>query len=103
MRSVALERKYSLDRVADQCSVYLDDLQTHVESFFVYAQHLALFYSVLERVNLLSTSNYRFSTEIVFRLLDEFFPLKQQLKSGQTQVWRDIDDKGKCLRRRVRV
>ncbi len=93
LTSVALERKYLLGEVVEQCYELLDSIEVYLDYFFPYAQHGALIYSVMQRINLLS-KNYQFSIEIIYHLLDELFPLNTTQKLNEEKdIWKDIEDK----------
>jgi len=93
LTSVALERKYLLGEVVEQCYELLDSIEVYLDYFFPYAQHGALIYSVMQRINLLS-KNYQFSIEIIYHLLDQLFPLNTTQKLNEEKdIWKDIEDK----------
>jgi hypothetical protein len=95
LTSVALERKYQLGEVIEQSYELLDSIEVAVDSYFPYAQHGALLYSVLQRINLLSPQNYQFSIGIISHLLDQLFPLNPSKSSEEINLWKDIEDKRK--------
>ncbi|CAF3502703.1 unnamed protein product [Rotaria socialis] len=92
LTSVALERKYLLGEVIEQCYELLDSIEVYVDCYFPYAQHGALLYSVVQRINLLSRNNYKFSINIIYNLIDELFPLNNQTSTEDKQIWKDIED-----------
>jgi hypothetical protein len=93
LTSVALERKYMLGEVVEQSYELLDSIEVYLDYFFAYAQHGALLYSVLQRVNLLSPKNYQFSIQIIYNLLDQLFPLPAQKPAEDKDIWTDVEDK----------
>jgi hypothetical protein len=93
LTSVALERKYMLGEVVEQSYELLDSIEVYLDYFFAYAQHGALLYSVLQRVNLLSPKNYQFSIQIIYNLLDQLFPLPAQKPAEDKDIWKDVEDK----------
>ena len=95
LTSVALERKYQLGDIIDQCTEWLDSIEVSLDSYFPYAQHGALLYSVVQRTNLLSKKNYQFSIEMIEQLIDQLFPLTKSQPFEEKDLWKDIDDKGK--------
>lgn len=94
--SVALERKYILGGIIDQCNEILEAIEAYHDYYFPYAQHGALLYSVLQRVNLLSPKNYQFSIGIIYSLLDQFIPMKDDKTAEDREIWKDVDDKRRC-------
>ena len=93
LTSVALERKYMLGEVVEQSNELLDSIEVYLDYFFPYAQHGALLYSVLQRINLLSPKNYQFSIQIIYNLLDQLFPLPTQKSAEDKDIWKDVEDK----------
>jgi hypothetical protein len=93
LTSVALERKYLLGEVIEQSYELLDSIEVYLDYLFPYAQHGALLYSVIQRVNLLSPKNYQFSIDIINYLLDQLFPLNPQKSNEEKDIWKDIEDK----------
>ena len=93
LTSVALERKYLLGEVVDQSYGLLESIEVYLDYLFPYAQHGALLYSVLQRINLLSPKNYQFSIEIIYHLLDQLFPLPTQKSTEEKDMWKDVEDK----------
>jgi hypothetical protein len=93
LTSVALERKYLLGEVIEQSYELLDSIEVYLDYLFPYAQHGALLYSVIQRINLLSPKNYQFSIEIIYSLLDEIIPLSTQKSTEDKDIWTDIEDK----------
>ncbi|CAF1148393.1 unnamed protein product [Adineta ricciae] len=91
--SVAIERKYALGGIVDQCNEILDSIEIYHDYYFPYAQHGALLYSVLQRINLLSPKNYQFSIAIIYSLLDQFIPLHPPKAVEETETWKDVEDK----------
>jgi hypothetical protein len=94
LTSVALERKYLLGEIVEQSYELLDSIEVYLDYFFPYAQHGALLYSVIQRINLLSPKNYQFSIEIIYYLLDQLFPLNTEKSNENKEIWKDIEDKG---------
>ncbi|CAF4205843.1 unnamed protein product [Adineta steineri] len=78
LTSVALERKYLLGRIVDQANEILDTIESYHDYYFPYAQHDALLYSVLQRINLLASKTYYFSIDIIYPLFDQFIPLNEK-------------------------
>lgn len=97
LTSVALERKYLLGEIIEQCYELLDTIEVYVDYFFPYAQHGALLYSVIQRINLLSQKNYYFSINIIYNLFDELFPINNQTSDEDKLFWKDIEDKRKLF------
>ncbi|CAF0871195.1 unnamed protein product, partial [Didymodactylos carnosus] len=69
--SVALERKYKLGEILDECYRLLDQIELEIDSLFPFAQHAAVLYSVIQRMNLLSP-DYKFSLQLIYDLLDQY-------------------------------
>ncbi len=95
LTSIALERKYLLGEVIEKSYELLDSIEVHLDYLFPYAQHGALLYSVIQRINLLSTKNYQFSIDIINHLFDQLFPLNTQKSNEEKEIWKDIEDKRK--------
>jgi hypothetical protein len=93
LTSVALERKYLLGEVIEQSYELLDSIEVFLDYLFPYAQHGALLYSVIQRINLLSPNNYQLSIDIIYYLLDQLFPLNTQKSAEDKEIWKDIEDK----------
>ncbi|UJR11505.1 hypothetical protein I4U23_015686 [Adineta vaga] len=93
LTSVAIERKYVLGQIVDQCNEILDSIELYHDYYFPYAQHGALLYSVLQRINLLSSKNYQFSIEIIYSLFDQFIPLNPTKSTDEKDIWKDVEDK----------
>lgn len=91
--AVALERKYLLGEVVEQSYELLDSIEIYLDYFFPYAQHGALLYSVIQRINLLSPKNYQFSIKIMYHLLDELFPINPDKSNEEKDLWKDVEDK----------
>ena len=93
-----MERKYFFGEIIDRCSEYLDSIESSIDCYFPYAQHVALLYSILQRMNILSKGNYLFSIEILYQLIDEIFPKEKEKEkekdSSIEQFWKDVDDNG---------
>ncbi|CAF4763175.1 unnamed protein product, partial [Rotaria sp. Silwood1] len=92
LTSIALERKYMLGEVIEKSYELLDSIEVYVDYYFPYAQHGALLYSVLQRINLLSPNNYQFSINIIYYLIDQLFPLNNQTSNEDKSIWKDIED-----------
>ena len=95
LTSVALERKYLFGEIIDRCTDSLDAIEVSIDCYFPYAQHAALLFSVLQRMNLLGKGNYQFSIEIIFRLIDQIFPKdKTQTDKAEPKndLWKDVDE-----------
>ena len=97
LTSVALERKYQLGEVVEQCYELLDSIEICLDSYFPYAQHGALLYSVIQRVNLLNPLNYQFSIEIIYYLFDQLFPKDSTKVNSSMEIYKDIEDKRKIF------
>ena len=90
---MALERKYLFGEIIEQCYTLLDSIETSVDDLFPYAQHGALLYSVLQRINLLSPDNYQFSVDIIHRLFDQLIPFDNEKKFDDENLWKDEQGK----------
>jgi hypothetical protein len=71
----------------------LDSIEVYLDCLFPYAQHGALLYSVIQRINLLSPKNYQFSIDIIYNLLGQLFPLNPQKSNEEKEIWKNIEDK----------
>ena len=97
LTSVALERKYLLGEVVEKSYEYLNSIEMSLDSIFPYAQHGALLYSVIQRINLLSPDNYQFSIKILNEIFNQLFPLKADKLEEEKDLWKEIEDKGSFL------
>ncbi|CAF4228248.1 unnamed protein product, partial [Adineta steineri] len=78
LTSVALERKYLFGEIFNEANEILDAIESYYDYYFPYAQHGALLYSVLQRINLLASKTYYFSIDIICSLFDQFIPLNEK-------------------------
>ncbi|CAF4106350.1 unnamed protein product, partial [Adineta steineri] len=92
LTSVALERKYLLGGIVDQANEILDTIESYHDYYFPYAQHGALLYSVLQRINLLAPKTYHFSIDIIYSLFDQFIPLNEKKPPEDKNLWKDVED-----------
>ena len=97
LTSVALERKYLLGEVVEKCYEYLNRIEMSLDNIFPYAQHGALLYSVIQRINLLYSNKYHFSIEILNDIFNQLFPLNNNQTQQDNDLWKDLENKGKDL------
>ncbi|CAF1379992.1 unnamed protein product [Adineta steineri] len=86
LTSVALKRKYLLGGIVDQANEMFDTIESYYDYYFPYAQHGALLYSVLQRINLLAPKTYHFSIDIIYSLFGQFIPLNDKKSSEDKSV-----------------
>lgn len=97
MTAKALQMKYKFGEIIDRCSTQLDWIGQQSSFYFVFAQHGALLFSVLQRVNLVFRGKYLFSIDFIFELIDELFvePSPEQVRTFvETTIFRDVEQKG---------